>query len=153
MAWQIIAEQRGQSWFIFEVSARPFDNKDKPCDLFLSGLSLINQSVRRLALLPLQMAAVNPNTPAGIPPPGVIPNFQAYSLAGSLYATCATVTGLMVLLVISRLYSRIRYTKQLASDDCKLSGNLRLSRGLMAIRYVHSCLSGVHQVSCQDWMS
>ena len=55
----------------------------------------------------------------------------------------------MVVLVISRLYSRVRYTKQLASDDCKLAGHLRPSLGLMAIRYVHSRLSEVYKVSCQ----
>lgn len=72
------------------------------------------------------MEALNPNTPASPPPPGVIPDFQAHSRAPTLIAVCITVTAVMAVFVTLRLYSRIRYTKQLASDDCKLLTVLKL---------------------------
>ena len=81
-----------------------------------------------------QMATMDSNTPAGIPPPGTIPDFNAYSRAPTLYATCGTATALMLLLVALRLYSRLRYVKQLASDDCEqtfenLADSQKLTRG------------------------
>ncbi|MCJ1404232.1 hypothetical protein MMC11_007457 [Xylographa trunciseda] len=63
------------------------------------------------------MESLDPNTPAGVPPPGVIPNFQAESRAESVIITSLTITAIMAVFVFLRLYSRMRFTKALGSDD------------------------------------
>lgn len=65
------------------------------------------------------MEQLDPNTPAGLPPPGVVPNFNAPSRAGAVVATCVTITVFMVIFVALRLFSRTRYAKRLGADDCK----------------------------------
>lgn len=66
------------------------------------------------------MAAMDPNTPAMMPPPGVTPNFDAESRAGSVIVTTITVTALMAVLVVLRLFSRMWYLNSLSYEDCKL---------------------------------
>lgn len=65
------------------------------------------------------MEQLDPNTPAALPPPGVVPNFDAPSRAGALIATCVTITALMGIFVGLRIFSRMRYAKQLGPDDCE----------------------------------
>jgi len=70
------------------------------------------------------MASTNPlyNMPAGVPPPGVIPNFiDPPSLKGELLIINVVFTTLMMIFVTVRLISRGFISKQIGIDDCKAS--------------------------------
>ena len=58
--------------------------------------------------------------PAGIPPPGVVPNFKnPPSLAQPIIAVHAVFLSLAVLFVALRLYTKIFLTRLLRWDDCE----------------------------------
>lgn len=58
------------------------------------------------------------NLPAGIPPPGVKPNFaNPYSIAPVIIILSAVFTSLMVIVVGMRLFSKAFVIRKLGADD------------------------------------
>ena len=68
-------------------------------------------------------APPTPTTPAGMPPPGVIPNYEnPESRAYEAVAAGAVIMSIMLIFVFMKVYARAAVTKTLGSDDCKTFG-------------------------------
>ena len=66
------------------------------------------------------------NTPAGIPPPGVVPNFVDPPSTGGTYVLVGSVfLAIMVSFVLLRIYYKLRIAKRFTPDDCKTSKKSR----------------------------
>lgn len=67
---------------------------------------------------PAQLAG----TPAGVPPPGVVPNFvNPHKNSPTLIAVGSVSLALMVCFVAVRIYTKVVIVRKFSPDDCELS--------------------------------
>ena len=61
-------------------------------------------------------------TPAGIPPPGVVPNFASPHTSGpTLIAVGSVSVAIMMCSVAVRIYTKVVIVRKYSPDDCELS--------------------------------
>lgn len=64
-------------------------------------------------------------TPAGIPPPGIIPNFDPpYNGGPNFYYLGSFFLSLVVIVSLLRLLVKVSITKERSWDDCKFESQL-----------------------------
>ena len=60
------------------------------------------------------------NTPAGVPPLGVRPNFDnPHSERATLISVASVLLALMLVFVIARIFTKIKIVGKSSPDDCK----------------------------------
>lgn len=78
------------------------------------------------------------NTPAGKPPPGVIPNHaHPYTDGPTLVAVGGIFTALALLFVSARIYTKVRLVGKWSPDDSKQRRNSRTFRALMSRSHMY----------------
>ncbi len=66
-------------------------------------------------------------TPAGVPPPGVVPNFvNPHSSGSTLIAVGSVSMALMMCFVAVRIYTKVMIVGKFSPDDCELLTVIRL---------------------------